>query len=391
MARKPLLTLLVAVLLTTASVEAADRYGGDRSVQLKGTGFFRLGTTEGRHFLVTPDGHPFRALGLNHYHMMTSKDYDKALASLRGWGFNAGGYHPPQWQWARIPHTRGLFLTPTSIWMQPGKFAFKDVFDEAYLRDLHKRIRRVVEPAKDNPYMIGYFWTDVPTWGRKRTPRWMKRGPYWGQGWVSFCRSLPEQAPGRKAWEQWRKANGDAPETAFLAVIAKHLYSHAHAYVRKYDKNHLIFGDRYWEFDMPEQVIREALPFIDALAIQPQSKEFDPAFHTKLARRYGKAVYIADHVSSYRTDKHPNTMSQVTKDAKSYIAYYTRYVTAALSHPFVIGYNKCQYQDELLSPTYLKQGLLRADGTPRPTVDGVRAANLKALKAAYSKESSPKK
>jgi hypothetical protein len=59
-------------------------------------------------------------------------------------------------------------------------------------------------------------------------------------------------------------------------------------------------------------------------------------------------------------------------------------VTSALAHPSVIGYNKCQYQDELITPSFLKQGLLKLDGSPQPTVDGIRAANRKALESAYS-------
>ena len=42
-------------------------------------------------------------------------------------------------------------------------------------------------------------------------------------------------------------------------------------------------------------------------------------------------------------------MGQKATDPESYVEYYTQYVTSALSHPSVIGYNKCQYQDELLA------------------------------------------
>ena len=135
---------------------------------------------------------------------------------------------------------------------------------------------------------------------------------------------------------------------------------------------------------MPEEVIREALPFIDAIAIQPTTKEFRPDFFTRLCARYGKPIYIADHVTSFQTPEYPNTMGQTAADPESYVAYYTKYVTSALTHPSVIGYNKCQYQDQLLSPDFLKQGMLRIDGTPRSTVDGIGAANRQALEAAYS-------
>jgi hypothetical protein len=363
---------------------AGDPYGGAGSVKRKATGFFRLDELGGRHFLITPDGHPFRALGLNHYHMITSRDYGRAIQNLRDWGFNSGGYQAPRWQWNRIPHTRGIILVPNSNWMRPGTFAFRDVFDPTFLNELEQNIRRVVEPSSENPFLVGYFWTDVPLWTARRQSKVAEGDAFWGQDWISFYKGLPEDAAGRKVWEDWRSEHPDAAEGAFLAVIARQLYSKAHALTRKHDPNHLIFGDRYFEPDMPEEVIREALPFIDAIAIQPTTKTFQPDFFTRLSKRYGKPIYIADHVTSYRTPEHPNTMGQVTTGPESYVAYYTEYVTSALSHPSVVGYNKCQYQDQLVSPGFLKQGLLKTDGTPRPTVDGIGAANRKALEAAYS-------
>ncbi len=382
---KKLLPAIVATILLPSNwAQAADRYGGDQSITRDATGFFRIEEIRGRHFLITPGGHGFRALGLNHFHMMTSRDFDQAIQNLRDWGFNSGGYQAPPWQRDRVPHTRGIVLVPTSNWMRPGAFAYRDVFDPAFLGQLEQKIRRVVEPSSRNSFLVGYFWTDIPLWSKKRQSKTARGDAFWGQDWISFYKSLPENAAGRKVWETWRQENPDAAESAFLAVIARHLYSKAHTFTRKYDSNHLIFGDRYFEPDMPEQVIREALPFIDAIAIQPTTKKFDPEFYTRLSTRYGKPIYIADHVTSFWTREHPNTMSQVTTDADSYVAYYTAYVTSALSHPSVIGYNKCQYQDQLLSPDFLKQGLLKIDGTPRKTVDGIGAANRKALESAYS-------
>lgn len=379
-----MLSTLATTLLPSNQPQAADLYGGDLSITQEATGFFRLERIDGRDFLITPEGHPFRALGLNHFHMMKSRDYDGALQNLRDWGFNSGGYQAPPWQWNRIPHTRGIHLVPISNWMRPGQFAFRDVFDPVFLSELEQKIQRVVQPSRDNPFLVGYFWTDIPLWTKKRQSRTAVGGPFWGQDWISFYKDLPENAAGKKVWEQWRQRNPGAEETAFLAVIARQLYSNAHALTRKYDSNHLILGDRYFEPDMPEHVIREALPFIDALAIQPTTKKFKPDFFTRLSQRYDKPIYIADHVTSFRTPEHPNTMSQVATDPESYVAYYTDYVTSALSHPSVIGYNKCQYQDQLQSPDFLKQGLLKIDGTPRSTVEGIGAANRRALESAYT-------
>jgi hypothetical protein len=378
------LSIIATMLMSSDWAQAADLYGGDDSISREATGFFRLEEVDGRHFFITPEGHGFRALGLNHFHMIKSRDYEQAIQNLRAWGFNSGGYQAPAWQWNRVPHTRGIVLVPVSNWMTAGKFAFRDVFEPEFLNQLEQNIRGVVEPSKDNPFLVGYFWTDIPLWSAKRQSRTAVGDIFWGQDWISFYKALPENAAGKKVWEDWRRENPDAAENAFLAVIARQLYNHAHAVTRKYDANHLIMGDRYFEPDMPEQVIREALPFIDVLAIQPTAKKFDPEYFTRLSARYGKPVYIADHVTSFRTEEHPNTMSQVCTDPESYVDYYTQYVTSALSHPAVVGYNKCQYQDQLLSPDFLKQGLLKLDGTLQPTVDGIKAANRKALESAYS-------
>jgi hypothetical protein len=76
-------------------------------------------------------------------------------------------------------------------------------------------------------------------------------------------------------------------------------------------------------------------------------------------------------------------MGQKAKDSEAYVAYYERYVTTALSRPYVVGYHKCQYQDQVSPGGLLKQGLLKTNGEPYPTVDGIRSANLKALQHAY--------
>ena len=76
--------------------------------------------------------------------------------------------------------------------------------------------------------------------------------------------------PGGKVWNEWKETNPGTSDHAFLAVIARQLYGTAHRILRTYDKHHLLFGDRYHEVDMPDMVVREALPYIDAIAIQLQ-------------------------------------------------------------------------------------------------------------------------
>lgn len=46
---------------------AFDVYGGNTAIKGKRTGFFHLEVIKGRDYLITPEGHGFRALGINHY------------------------------------------------------------------------------------------------------------------------------------------------------------------------------------------------------------------------------------------------------------------------------------------------------------------------------------
>jgi hypothetical protein len=351
-----------------------DSYGGVSALTGKATGFFHLDEIDGRHFLITPEGHGYRALGINHFHSMTSRDYDQVIRNIRQWGFNAGCYQGPQWMWDRYPYTKGINLLPVCQWLPDGKFRFKDVFDPGTLEEMESTVRKIVQPQRSNPMLIGYFWTDIPIWKRHRN----------GEDWISFYKALDEGSPGGRVWRDWKAEHPEEKESAFLAVIARRLYAKGNEYLRTYDKNHLVFGDRYHEIDMPDIVAREALPYIDAIAVQPTSREFNRDFFDHIFDKYGKPIYIADHVSSFATREHPVTMGQAAGDAASYVAYYERYVTAALSHPCIIGYNKCQYQDEISPGGMLKQGLLQKNETPYPTVEGIRTANLKALQSAYA-------
>ncbi|MBK1875225.1 hypothetical protein [Pelagicoccus mobilis] len=372
------LHLMVLLIFSTLSNAAEyDSFGGIKTLEGKETGFFHIDKMGDRYFLVTPQGHGYRALGINHFHKMTSKDYDGAVQNIKTWGFNAGCYQGPRWMWERYPYTKGINLVPICQWMPNKAYGYRDVFDSSFLEELDRNIRRIVEPQKDNEYLIGYFWTDIPNWERSRN----------GEDWISFYKSLPKASAGGKVWRDWKKRNPKSDENQFLAVIAKQLYSKAYATIRKYDPNHIIMGDRYHEIDMPEHVVKEALPYIDAIAIQPTSREFNYDFFDKVYKKYGKPIYIADHVSSFATQEYPVTMGQATQDPVSYMEYYERYVTAALSLPYLIGYNKCQYQDEITpGGEMLKQGVLKMNESPYPILDGVTAANRKALDLAYRGE-----
>jgi hypothetical protein len=379
--RLPFLFLLSALLITNVSLaqeKPCDRFGGRTDLPIdQGNGYFRLGEINGKHFLVTPEGNAFRAIGINHTHMSTRTDYDNIIAELKALGFNSGDYQGPAWMWDKIPYSKGIQLLGISGWLPASQFRFEDVFDPDFLAALESKIKAIVQPQANNEMLICYFLTDVPVWEIEK----------YGSGWIGFYKSLDGNSPGGKEWSTWKTANPSADEQEFIRLIARQLYSRATEFIRKYDKNHLIFSDRYIEYHFPESALEEALPFVDGIAIQPKNF-LTIEFYENAYRQYKKPIYIADHVTSHATDEFANTMGQVADNPEDYLTYYRSSVYDIMSLPFVVGYNKCQYMDEV-NGTQLKQGLYRQNGEPYEYVPGLNTAHQRALDKAYFVPPSP--
>jgi len=367
----------IAILLLTLGINAQhalyDQYGGRTDMKIeKGNGFFQLGKINGKHFFVTPEGNAFRSIGLNHSHTLTSTDYDAITADMKRMGFNSGDYQGPGWQWNRIPFSKGINLVETSSWLSESQFAFEDVFDSNFLSSLEEKIKNIVQPLANNKNLICYFFTDVPVWDREK----------YGSSWIQFYKSLDSASAGGKKWSAWKAANPNANEQDFVRIIARHLYANASAFIKKYDSNHLVFGDRHLEYFSFEPVLEESLVFIDGIAIQPKNfLNFE--VYDEVYSKYKKPIFLCDHVTSFATEQYANTMGQVADNEEDYLEYYTWSVQSVMSKPYIVGYNKCQYQDEV-NGGQLKQGLYKENGESYGYTDSLYAVHTKALDNAYT-------
>ena len=389
---------------------------------------FTLEQADGRWWLMTPDGFRFISLGLNHIsaiarddtHGIFSRQYsgnwqkvaNKAVADLRSWGFNTAGYDCPRQMWDKMPFIAEVYLANVSYWMPQEMFSYPDVFAPAYQEQTRLRVRQVCLAARNNPNLIGYYWTDTPQWDIRKARE--KRGT----DWVSAIRAMDNSAPGKLRYVQFLKEkyeNGptrftkaygiDAKsfdelaandftrldisrpqvyrdDTEFLALIARRYYSLATQAVREYDPEHLILADRYLADDHPEFVLKEALPYIDVLSLQPWRISFNAELFDKLHELSGKPILIGDHQSSFYTDAYPKTMWPQLPDEAAAAEAYGRYLPDAFARPYIIGYHRCQYIDRFETRLgVLKQGLLREDQSPYEVlVEAVRRTNLTVLR-----------
>jgi hypothetical protein len=316
-----------------------------------------LGERAGRQCLITPEGKPFLMLGISHVggalgglkgaeHGQRIVEIDK---QLRGWGFNT----VPQGEfWDRFP-----FIVPLDRLVGAGESRFEDVFDPAFKARLRNKIVAVCGKTKNNPNCIGYWWTDIPPWPLSSKKKF-------GKNWVEFIRELPDTAPGKKRYAGFPTAPGPHEDLAFLRLIARELYTDSAKIFRELDPQRLIFGERYDTFNVPNEILEEAAKVVDVISVQPYEGRFSGAKYDEWHQLTGKPIVISDWNLSFPTPEHSVTMWPQFKTPAAAAEAYEAYLRAAFAKPYILGYFKCQYVDQVLPTGMLKQGLLRAKGKP---------------------------
>lgn len=315
-----------------------------------------LGERNGRQCLITPKGQPFLMLGISHVGGALGKtpeaDHaalkDKIERELRGWGFNTV---PAAEFWDRFP-----FIVPLDRLVGDQQNRFEDVFDPAFKARLRKKIGEACARAKNNPKCIGYWWTDIPPWSLSASKKH-------GQNWVEFIRDLPVTAPGKQRHVAFLSAPGPHDDLAFLRLIARELYTDSAKIFRELDPQRLLFGERYNTFNVPREVLEEAAKVVDVISVQPYEGTFSAAKYDEWHQLTGKPLVISDWSVSFPTPEHRVTMWPQFKTPAEAAAAYEAYLRAAFAKPYVLGYFKCQYVDQILPTGMLKQGLHRTDGS----------------------------
>lgn len=277
-------------------------------------GFFTLAQRGGRWWFITPEGMPFFSIGLNHIDPsplrypangdLWQRKYGNSMErwlkesvapDLRAWGFNSVGWTQEvvtrgltnhrhsraftfeEYQWLDMPYCHQLPFADFHQWDAEVRHANFDSPEWAEWCD--HVAREHCARMKDDPKLIGYFYIDCPTWIHSR-PENEWKGPLFD--------------PEKLKTEAGRKA---------LLDLATRYYRITHDAIRRYDKHHLILGDRY-EAGRPiaDEVVEAAKPFVDVLSFQHFAKP--EAVSQNLAlwhQRTGKPVLLADHAVTVKS------------------------------------------------------------------------------------------
>lgn len=422
--------LAISILLCLNSIASSagekKPYGGMGTPIAKASGSFRLVKVEGRDLLVTPAGRPFVVLGINHVADI-QKHGDVNWADIKHlysqWGCTTITGTPLA---GKMPYIARLPLAKTSKFLDPpgGKkpFYYPDVFNPVFQQTVQRRIKQLCEKHRENPMLVGYVWADTPCWDIVRT-RALRQ-----TDWVSEVRKMPSDAPGKQRYVRFLRerfqndigrfnqsyglsvASFDAllahdffglnrswnivlnHDTQFLGIIATQFYKTAGEAHRRFDPEHLVFGEKYLAGDYPDVVLQAAAPHIDVLSIQPgdgyidvypPSDIFDAQEFDRLHGLVKKPIFICDHQISFATPEYPRTTWTQRPDEADAAAATQSFMLTAFSRPYIIGYMRCQYINRWSNRrNALKQGLLREDGTPyQKTLDMFRITNRTIVEA----------
>lgn len=351
------------------TVRELSRFGGWRGIRTESSGFFRVERLHDRWWFIDPDGCAFISIGLNHlssFALRAPERIDLFLAKyrneegwirnglapdLRQWGFNTIGWtqeiafryapHDPKkkadevdprrgwgerfalvhdraWEheryvWAGLPYCHTLNFINAAYYFDAVPFAsefapqFPDVFDSAFEDFCDWLARTQCTAMRDDPNLIGYFYSDIPDWN----------GEVHSNHWLAGLDGT--------AMERDRR----------LHEIACRYYKICHAAIRRYDKNHLILGDRYLgQRHVPDSVLTAMRSTVDVLSVQ-FGLDFDVERPTleRMCRVAEKPLLMADAVmpTSYCTPPTERTRGQM----------YQRYLHEAFSHPHVVGVHFC--------------------------------------------------
>ncbi len=265
------------------------------------TNFFKVSRKNGHWWLITPEEKPFFSIGINHidpaslrypenihiwrekYQGRTTKWLQESVSkNLKEWGFNTVGWEQEvtvrRWRHSRsftleeyqalnMPYCHMLPFTESHQWEQHTRHF--DFFSSEWEEWCEYVARSHCAEMSEDPNLIGYFYSDCPTWVHDRpTNQW--RGPIFD--------------PERLKTEEGKKE---------LFQLAKRYYQTTHDAIRRYDKNHLILGDRY-EANEPiaVEVVEAALPYVDVLSFQDFR---DTVNHLQeWYQKTGKPVLLAD-------------------------------------------------------------------------------------------------
>ncbi len=371
---------------------------------------------------------------------VTSVEEPAFGASLRSWflqtcreiGFNTVGVHndlsiinAPQ---PAIPYMRPIRFLDVAHWRTDVTAEhFKDVFSPEFERHCDRLAAELAAPLKDDPFLLGYAMTDCPLFteedcrartdvigGARRESR---------IGWPRRLRNLEGDAPGKQAYvasmreiygddihafnktydtnfnsfnelagtRLWRpqtdlsNANETRDNTRFLQHVVERYYQTASQAIRRYDANHLFFGDKMnGNTDSLDTLLPIIARFVDVIFYQMYGRyEVQKPRLDRWSKRVDRPIINGDAAFTMITPTMPRPYGPIADNLDQRAEWTVAFFQNAFSRPEFVGWHYCGLIDASnqipAKEGRQHSGLLDGFGKPYPVLSDVLKEQVEQL------------
>ncbi len=346
------------------------------------------------------------------------------LKTCREYGFNTAGVHTslsvlntPR---PALPYVRPIQFVDIPHWKPeiPDE-AFRDVFSDEFARHCDQMARRLAAPARDDPFLLGYAMTDCPLFteedcrerpdvigGARRKSR---------IGWPRRLRNMGADAAGKAAYvrtmrdlygdeiddfnatydtafdsfdalsaaKNWRPAtdlsnpNETRDNVVFLQRVVAKYYETALEAIRRYDPNHLFFGDKLnGNTDTIDTILPITSRYTDAIFYQAYGRyEVQKPGLDRWSRIADKPIINGDSSYTMITEHMPRPYGPVADNLQQRALWADEFFRSAFARPEFVGWHYCGLIDATQQIAYKQDrqhsGLMDTYGEPHPKLKTV--------------------
>jgi hypothetical protein len=359
-----------------------SKYGGYLDARIdEGTGFFRTAKVDGRWWFVDPEGYLFLSHGVNcvgpggggsiarleqrqnlykqlppegpqsesgRYRSPSfgtwnlirrygddyrEKSIDNIITRMDRWGLNTIANWSNSSVYNRNQKT--FTLQMNNIGIEGELLGLADVYAPDFEEMIDEAVRSTVEPYRDNPWLLGYFTYNEPSFlGRE----------------VRLCNLILE---GRdraiKTALQEHLALSDTPESrvSFVHNTFRIFIETVDRSLEKHDPNHLTLGIRFGQ-EAENEILELCKDVFDVFSFNCYDLYPDRKMMDRFTEVTGKPIFIGEYHFGTVDRGMAQALWQVNSQEERGVAY--RYYTEkAYEHPGLIGTSWFQWCDQDLT------------------------------------------
>ena len=246
-----------------------------------------------------------------------------------------------------------------------------DVFSDAFREQIDQRARELAGPLAESPHLVGYHFVHNPPWdatnpafdfwianivageaGRREwtslmhqiygtVERWRE---VYGMPISSFEEIMGLRSPLR-GYVSEQRARRD--RIAFMERVCERWYQVFTEAIRRYDRDHLILGDRNTIHlsPLPDYAVRIMARYVDVVSVNVMGPaETFYGVLEQVTRHYDGPILLADTGAGIYDGVWAKSVYQA-RDLEEFDALYASYMEAGLEHPQLVGFGWCGYYE----------------------------------------------